>query len=547
MASIETDSTVSTGGVLGAFATAPLDTDAARAFLQRRLGFFAKFFALMVGGFQLLARVVNSQTPVLQEVMGNRLLPTHLIVLLLFVSLLLRLRTATCSVLELRIIDAVLTIGPPIAIGAALEPVSPYVRPELLLLLVVGHLLLLRAVVVPSTPKRTLLLAISVSIPVVVATYFYYAHHADPSLPPVSMYVVVTAAWCFASTVMTTLVSYSIYGLRQKVVAAAQLGQYTLERRIGQGGMGVVYRARHALLRRPTAIKLLSADRSAGQDLLRFEREVQLTSQLTHPNTIAIYDYGRTPEGVFYYAMEYLDGVDLQQLVELTGPQSLGCVIRIVDQVAGALAEAHKLGLIHRDIKPANVILCERGGVPGIAKVVDFGLVKRVHGGADSPLLSGTQAIMGTPLYLSPEAIAHPDVVDERSDLYALGAVAYFLITGTPVFAAQSVVEVCAHHLHTTPEPPSARCGRPLPPELDRLVLQLLAKEPSGRPLSAFELRRELSRLPGITRWTDDDAAAWWHEVLARRAQGLPRPQRASQTPGTSQTLAVDLRFRAEQ
>jgi serine/threonine-protein kinase len=307
--------------------------------------------------------------------------------------------------------------------------------------------------------------------------------------------------------------------------------------------MGVVYRARHGLLRRPTAIKLLASDHADEHELRRFEREVKLTSRLTHPNTIAIYDYGRTPEGVFYYAMELLEGLDLQLLVETSGAQPASCVVRILEQVAGALSEAHALGLIHRDIKPANVILCERGGLLGFAKVVDFGLVKSVQNDPTSAALSGIQTIVGTPLYLSPEQIAAPETLDGRSDLYALGAVAYFLLSGVLVFEGRSVVEICGHHLYSQPAAPSARCSNAIPSELEALVLELLAKDPAARPSSAQALLTRLRALP-VRRWSDDELAAWWTSALEQRSQ-KSSTSAVTSSPASAQTLAIDLRARA--
>ena len=220
--------------------------------------------------------------------------------------------------------------------------------------------------------------------------------------------------------------------------------------------MGVVYRARHVMLRRPTAIKLLPPEKAGEETLRRFEREVQLTAQLTHPNTVSIFDYGRTPLGVFYYAMELLDGLNLAQLVGRDGPLPAGRVVRILTQVCGALAEAHGVGLIHRDIKPANIILSERGGVADVATVVDFGLVKKIDpGDADrTQAVTASNVVTGTTLYLAPEVIAGGRAVTARSDLYAVGAVGYYLLTGLPVFEAETIVEIFAHHLHTPPVPP---------------------------------------------------------------------------------------------
>jgi eukaryotic-like serine/threonine-protein kinase len=286
-------------------------------------------------------------------------------------------------------------------------------------------------------------------------------------------------------------------------------------------------------------VKLLPPDRAGELNLARFEREVQLTSLLTHPNTIAIYDYGRTPDGVFYYAMEYLDGIDLEELVKRDGPQTPGCVVHILEQVAGALAEAHAAALIHRDVKPANVLLCERGGVPGVAKVVDFGLVKHVRPETPTnPALSTVNAIMGTPLYLSPEAIVQPGAIDARSDLYALGAVAYFLLTGQHVFDAPTVVEVCGHHLHSKPIDPSERLGRPLPADLEKLILACLKKAPEDRPQTAVELGARLRGLSCRDEWTSEAATAWWRRVRAAAASRFPKARERSSTP--SRTLAVE-------
>ena len=273
-----------------------------------------------------------------------------------------------------------------------------------------------------------------------------------------------------------------------------QLGQYTLEEKIGAGGIGSVYRARHAFLRRPTAVKMLNTDNVTEDSLARFEREVQLTSKLYHPNTIAIYDYGRTSEGVFYYAMEYLEGINLEDLVKKCGPLPEGRVIAILQQVCGSLAEAHDIGLIHRDIKPANIVLISRAGLADFVKVLDFGLVKAVNAD-ETAKLTQANVTVGTPHYLSPEAVRAPDSITALSDIYAIGAVGYFLLTGTPVFAGKTVMEVCLKHTRTMPEPPSVRLGRPVSPGLEGLILRCLAKNPEDRPFSARALAEALDQL----------------------------------------------------
>jgi hypothetical protein len=318
-----------------------------------------------------------------------------------------------------------------------------------------------------------------------------------------------------------TRANAAIVNLRNEVREARRLGQYTLVEKIGEGGMGAVYRAKHAMLRRPTAIKLVRPDKTDETTLVRFEREVQITATLTHPNTVTIYDYGRTDDGTFYYVMEFLDGVDLSVAVRLGGPMPLGRAVRVLCQLAQALAEAHRKGLIHRDVKPANVILTQ-GHVSDLVKVVDFGLVKELPrpGGDASPSQTQQGQITGTPQYMSPEAITRPDAVDGRSDVYSLGCVAYFLLTGLPVFASHTAIEVYGDHLHSKPVPLGERVPREIPPALDALVLRCLAKDPAQRP-STDELVAALRTLTSESwaRWEESDAAGWWTHFAQQIAE----------------------------
>jgi len=301
---------------------------------------------------------------------------------------------------------------------------------------------------------------------------------------------------------------HEILGLRKQVSDALQLGQYTVVSKLGEGGMGTVYRARHAMLRRPTAIKLLRPGAAGTESLERFEREVQRTAELTHPNTVTVFDYGHTADGIFYYVMELLDGANLGDIVALTGPLPPARVAHVLRQVLGALVEAHGVGLIHRDIKPANIMLCTQGGLADFAKVLDFGLVKEI-GGSAAEQLTRPDIVAGTPQYLPPEAVTSPGSQDERSDLYALGAVAYFMLTGTHLFSGATVMEVCLHHVQTPPEPASERLGRALPPDLESLVMACLNKAPEQRPRTARELLRMLTACDGLDRW---DGTEWWEE-----------------------------------
>jgi serine/threonine protein kinase len=318
-----------------------------------------------------------------------------------------------------------------------------------------------------------------------------------------------------AAIFVFTLVVARLERVAQKAaLEAKRLGQYCLEEKLGAGGMGVVYKGHHAMLRRPTAIKMLNPDMVNDLSIARFEREVQTTCKLNNPSTIAIYDYGRTPEGVFYYAMEYLDGLNLQQLVELCGPQPEGRVIHILKGVCASLAEAHALGLVHRDIKPGNIMLNRRGGDFDVVKVLDFGLVKALDE-TKITVQSGTMA--GTPLYMSPEAIQSPDCVDARSDIYSIGALGYFLLTGQPVFTAKTLLELCNDHVNTIPEPPSERLGKSVAPELEAVLLACLEKSRGKRPQTARELAALLDCAQSAGSWSVQDADSWWldHERFA--------------------------------
>jgi len=407
-------------------------------------------------------------------------------------------------------------------------------RPDLIAVLFLFALLLYRAAVVPSTPRRTAWIGVLATAPAAPVTYWLYSQAAQPAgYPSPWGYTIYVALFAGLAILLSATTSRTIYGLRETIREARRLGPYTLVQKIGEGGMGAVYRAQHALLRRPTAVKILPPERAGEMDLARFEREVQMTSLLTSPHTVSVYDFGRTPDGLFYYAMEYLDGIDLLEIVRRDGPMSPGRVVYVLRQVCEALAEAHGVGLIHRDIKPGNILLCERGGRHDVAKVVDFGLVKSVS--ATGTELTGENTVLGTPDYMSPEALRSPDRIDARSDLYALGATAYYLLTGEAVFGG-SVHEVFAAHLREQPVPPSQRLGRPIPASLEALVLAALAKDPNRRPESAEALAAALAGCRDVPPWTEADAVAWWRSrgasIRAARLGEAPEP-------GTPTTLAI--------
>jgi len=483
-----------------------LSDEEARSFLQRRLAFLGLAYGVIGLTFYAVASVAAAHLP------EHSWTPSSLPVLFANATYLLQwlvCRRGHQSAAILRVIDGLSTM---LAAAFCAFMVFTSYPSEIqgasysraLLLFTFG--LVMRAIVVPSSTRRTLALGLLASVFPVVTTTIWSADLRPTG--PSALGAFFTANWCLGAVVISTLASRVIFGLRQQVREAGQLGQYTLLEKIGEGGMGAVYRASHDMLRRPTAVKLLHPEKAGTEHLARFEREVQLTSNLTHPNTVAIFDYGRTPEGIFYYAMEYLEGLNLQDLVRLDGPQPPGRVVHILRQVAGSLAEAHAIGLIHRDIKPANVILvAERGGAPDVAKVVDFGLVKDLN---QTTHQSHEVWLVGTPHYLSPEAILSPMSVDARSDLYSLGCVAYYLITGQTVFESGTVIEVSRQHLNVRPIPPAQRLGLPVPATLSSLILTCLEKDPARRPPSARELLAAFDACRDVPQWTEDEARTWW-------------------------------------
>ena len=300
------------------------------------------------------------------------------------------------------------------------------------------------------------------------------------------------------------------YRARDMAIRARKLGQYHLDVLLGRGGMGTVYRGHHDMLRRPTAIKLLDADKTNEQSVARFECEVQLTSELTHPNTIAIYDYGRTPEGVFYYAMEYLSGITLTELVDRYGPQPEGRVIYLLQQVCGSLHEAHRKGLMHRDIKPSNIMITERGGLYDFAKLLDFGLVKNQKSDLD---ITAASSLLGTPHYMPPETLRGKGF-GTAGDIYSLGAVGYFLLTGKTLFEGESMSQVMMSHVKDMPVTPSQRLGRPLDADLEKVILDCLVKDPQDRVRSAEAFADRLAACQSAPQWNAKDALKWWEDNL---------------------------------
>jgi len=323
--------------------------------------------------------------------------------------------------------------------------------------------------------------------------------------------VTVLAGLMLLSTVWVTR-------LRQSIDEIKQIGHYTIQEKLGEGGMGKVYKATHALLKRPTAIKFLKPDALSTDSLERFEREVQITSRLTHPNTVDVYDFGRTPEGVFYYAMEYLPGINLSDLLTLDGAIPPVRAIHILRHICYSLEEAHGMDLVHRDIKPPNVILCERGGQYDAVKVLDFGLVKEVKN--QDVQMTAMHEVAGTPAYVAPERLTDPAHIDQRVDIYSLGAVGFNLLTGGDVFEGANAVEICYHVMKTPPPRVAARATQSIPPALDQLIDDCLAKDPKDRPADVTQVIARLDAIEGLPVWDQTAARNWW-ETNAERIPTL--------------------------
>lgn len=313
----------------------------------------------------------------------------------------------------------------------------------------------------------------------------------------------------FIGALVVTYVRYRKQYRSDELNASERLGQYVIERIIGKGGMGTVYLANHQFLKRQTAVKVIQGRDIDAITVARFEREVRAASKLKHPNSVSIYDYGTTDDNVFYYAMEFVDGISLGDLVSRFGPLPDGRIVLIMKQICNALQEAHDAGLIHRDVKPANVILSQQSGMSDFVKLLDFGLVKDPTD-ADSKLTQ--ESIMaGSPEYISPEAIETPDRIDRRADIYSLGAVGYFLMTGRPVFEGTTAAETAMKRLRQDPIPPSNLCPRDVDSMLEKLILNCLSRNPEHRPPTAEAVKIRLDKCPTARDWTFEDAERWWN------------------------------------
>ena len=392
--------------------------------------------------------------------------------------------------------------------------------------------ILLFPLVVPNRPGRVLLaslLAASMGpLTVLLAGRAAGTSYTGPLVEFISYflftsYVCAVVAWVLAKIVMR-------YGARLK--QARDIGSYELLQKLGEGGMGEVWMARHRLLARPAAIKLIRADllgadeRSRATLVRRFEREARDTAALGSPHTVDIYDFGVAEGGSFYYVMELLEGESLEAHVQRFGPLEVARAVYLLRQVCHSLSEAHARGLVHRDIKPANIFVCRLGHDDDFVKVLDFGLVKHAEASSAGTLISMEGLPTGTPAYMPPELAMGAQPIDARADIYAFGCVAYWLLTGQPVFKAETSMATMLAHVREAPTPPSLRAGRDLPPALEALVMACLAKAPGERPATIDHVSDRLAESVPIDSWSRPHARRWWDE-----RGGVPRAIRPDQDP----------------
>jgi serine/threonine-protein kinase len=383
--------------------------------------------------------------------------------------------------------------------------------------ILVGSWLLLictYAIFIPNTWRRALVvLSVMALAPLVMLAYLWWTCAEFQLLaqrPEYNEYLPGQALFLALAVLVGTVGVHTIGTLRGEAYAARQLGQYRLKRRLGAGGMGEVYLAEHEMMKRPCAVKLIRAERAGDPKMLaRFEREVRATAKLSHWNSIDIYDYGRTSDGTFYYVMEFLPGHNIGEIVEEYGPFPATRTVYLMDQVCAALNEAHGIGLVHRDIKPANIFCAYRGGVFDVAKLLDFGLAKpTVNVGRDTQLtMEGT--VTGSPLFMSPEQASGEDGVDSRSDIYSLGAVMYYMLTGQPPFAFENPVKVMIAHASHDVTPPR-QLNPEISVEIEEVILRCLEKDPDDRFQDVLALQRALREAALDDPWTSDHAAQWW-------------------------------------
>jgi serine/threonine-protein kinase len=379
----------------------------------------------------------------------------------------------------------------------------------------VAGVVILFPMIVPAPPRRMLAASIVAAAMSPLALLLLDLLGKVNAVPNSYVQAIISPAM---AVVFAYIGARNVHGMGRALVAARELGSYRLEEKLGEGGMGEVWRARHRMLARPAAIKLIRSpvdgDVRAGvseEMVRRFEREAQTTASLRSPHTVNVFDFGVAQDGSFYYVMELLDGVDANTLIRRFGPVPAERAVFLLQQLCHSLSEAESVGLVHRDIKPANIFVCRYGEDLDFVKVLDFGLVKALSMEMGSQAgLTRQDVVQGTPAFIAPEQIMGRADLDGRVDIYGTGCVAYWLLTGKLVFDGPSPAALLVDHVHTPPTPPSSRTELPIPEALDRLVLECLEKDPARRPQTARELSRRLAEAVAPEAWTEERAKSWW-------------------------------------
>jgi serine/threonine-protein kinase len=513
---------------------AGLDSGGGWPFVQERLRLLGKTVFLLAFGFYVVINglfIVGGGVPAVPLLMQQHNV-WHLVSVLVMAALWAITAVRPWPLRTLGALDAGCLVLPGIGLALmAAQPNEPQLMAGVLALTVT---MMARAILIPSTAARTFWLSWLASCPLLAVSFIFHHLSAPGGFTPGFLRLAIsvnTFLWLVIAVSLSTVASSTIYGLRQQVREIAEIGQYTLEAKIGQGGMGEVWRARHRMLIRPAAVKLirpqaLGSTPARDPELLlrRFEREARATAGLKSLHTVQLYDFGVTDDGTLYYVMELLDGMDLDTLVKRFGPLPAERAIHLLQQVCSSLDDAHQNGLVHRDIKPANVVVSRFGMEWDFVKVLDFGLVKlaSTRHADESIRLTTDDRVSGTPAFMAPEVVLGQQGTDHRIDIYALGCLAYWLVTGQLVFDRGGAVKVMFDHAQTAPPAPSSRTVLPIPPELDALILQCLEKDREKRPSSAAALQLRLRQIPLATPWTRERAADWW-SVHAPEAS-LARP-----------------------
>ncbi len=503
-----------------------LDTSNGAEFIQQRIALYAK----MIAGISLAFLVVGLGMGAVVD------LPAHAnaveqsqiahVAGLVFITLLwLVCRRGRLSLPMLEVIDAASVIG---CCTAWAFFATPRVGSSIFGAVVsVTLTVLARAIVVPSSAARTLRLSVLAVVPLLVSIWLWVRGVAAFEGQPPAVTAIFQILLLGIAILMATVTSRIIYELRKSVREANELGSYTLEEKLGSGGMGEVWRARHRFLVRTAAVKLIRPELLASSRvdphilLRRFEREARATAALRSPHTVQLYDFGQADDGALFYVMEMLAGIDLENLVSRFGPVPAERAVHILRQVCHSLGEAHDNGLTHRDIKPANVFVSCIGTDTDFVKVLDFGLVRlqQERPGGDQVKLTGDGTVGGTPAYAAPEIVLGQDRYDHRVDLYALGCVGYWLLTGTLVFDGGTALQMMLDHASTVPPRPHTRTELPIPSDVEDVIMDCLEKDPARRPATAAVLAARLAACALPQPWTPERAERWWRTHMPEQVR----------------------------